>query len=40
MTVLALVVLFPLASQARTVKLLVFGDSLVAGHGLPHEVGL
>lgn len=36
---LALVVLFPLAGQARTVKLLVFGDSLVAGHGLPHADG-
>lgn len=25
------------AAQARTVKLLVFGDSLAAGYGLPHE---
>jgi acyl-CoA thioesterase I len=39
MTVFALVVLFPLAGQARTVKLLVFGDSLVAGFGLPHADG-
>ncbi len=39
MTVLALVVLFPVAGQARAVKLLVFGDSLVAGYGLPHADG-
>jgi acyl-CoA thioesterase-1 len=31
---LMLVVLFPAASQARSIKLLVFGDSLAAGYGL------
>ncbi len=31
---LALVVLFPAVSQARSIKLLVFGDSLAAGYGL------
>ena len=35
----ALVLLFPSAGQARPVKLLVFGDSLVAGYGLPHADG-
>ena len=34
-----LVVLFPAASQARPVKLLVFGDSLAAGYGLPMADG-
>ena len=34
-----LVVLFPAASQARPVKLLVFGDSLAAGYGLPAADG-
>ena len=34
MVAAVLLLLLPAASQARTVKLLVFGDSLVAGYGL------
>ena len=36
---LAVVLLFPLISEARAVKLLVFGDSLAAGYGLPQPDG-
>lgn len=39
MVAAVLVLLFPAASQARTVKLLVFGDSLVAGYGLSQPDG-
>ena len=36
---LAVVLLFPIASEARPLKLLVFGDSLAAGYGLPQPAG-
>ena len=39
MFALALIVLFPLAGEARPIKLLVFGDSLAAGYGLPAPDG-
>jgi acyl-CoA thioesterase-1 len=35
----ALVLLLPTVSQARPIKLLVFGDSLAAGYGLPAADG-
>ncbi len=34
-----LAVLVPGLAQARPIKLLVFGDSLAAGYGLPHDDG-
>jgi len=35
----ALLLLFATTAQAAPVRLLVFGDSLAAGYGLPHEDG-